>query len=142
MAQKGNSYIVKLSKSHLEWGTHRYTNTRGKIYGEGYIPIPAQYAREYNLLNKNGTAGQDQLGQNIFNCISEDGFFAGKLRAQGCSQKGNPYAKQFSGDKNLKALGEWYSEFDVSIGDEIEVIFTSETDILLRIKKHDSTDKL
>ena len=25
MAQKGNSYIVKLSKSHLEWGTHRYT---------------------------------------------------------------------------------------------------------------------
>lgn len=143
MAQNGNSYIVKLSKSHLEWGTHRYTNTRGKVYGEGYIPIPAQYARAYKLLNKNGTAGQDELGQNIFNCTSEDGFFTGKLRAQGCSQKGNPYAKQFAGDKNLKALGEWYSEFDVSIGDEIEVIFTSETDILIKIiKKHDLTDKL
>ena len=132
MAKKGDSYTVKLSKSHLEWGTHRYTNSRGKIYGEGYIHIPAKCAREFNLLNKNGTAGEDILGINLFNCTSEDGLFQGQLRAQGCNKKGEPHAKQFAGNKNLKALSTWFSEIDASIGDEIEVKFISETDVVIR----------
>lgn len=44
MAKRGDSYIVTLEKAHLEWGTHRYTGSRGLVYGEGYIQIPANVA--------------------------------------------------------------------------------------------------
>ncbi len=134
MAKAGDSYTIRLRKSHLEWGTHRYTNSRNKIYGEGYIPIPARYARSYKLLNSNGTYGQDSFGKNLFNCTSADGLFSGCLRSQGCNYEGNPYAKQFSGDGDLKALGEWFAAIDADVGDQIEVVFTSPTDIIISKK--------
>lgn len=41
MAKAGDYYTITLKKSHLDWGTHRYTGTREEIPGEGYIPIPS-----------------------------------------------------------------------------------------------------
>lgn len=115
------TYKVKLKKAHLEWGTHRYTSSRGKVYGEGYIPIPAKISRALNLFNSNGTGGEDCTGKNIFKCTSKDGSFSCMLKAQGCSKAGNPYAKQFSAKNNLKALGNWYAEINAEVGDIVEV---------------------
>ncbi|MDU2166722.1 MAG: hypothetical protein E7E24_00595 [Clostridium perfringens] len=75
MPVRGDSFTVSLGETHLNWGTHRYTNTRGIIYGEGYIPIPRGIARRIGIYNSNYTNGQDILGVNIFNCTSADGFF-------------------------------------------------------------------
>lgn len=86
-----------------------------------------------NILNLNGTLGIDTLGQNLFNCQSEDGFFNGVLRAQGNQSNAN-YAKQFSGDKSLKSVGSWYHAIGAVVGDTIEVIWTSPNDIIIRKK--------
>lgn len=131
MANAGNTYIITLCKSHLEWGTLRYTNSRDQIYGEGYIPIPADYAHSYGLLNNNGTGYRDILGKNIFYCRSADGLFEGILRAQGCRKAGDKYVKQFSGDGNLKALGTWFAQIGAIVGDRIRVSWVSSTDIVI-----------
>lgn len=115
------TYKVELKKAHLEWGTHRYTNSRGKVYGEGYIPIPARISRTLNLFNSNGTGGEDREGENLFKCTSKDKSFSCVLKAQGCRKAGDPYAKQFSANNNLKALGKWYAEINAEVGDIVEV---------------------
>lgn len=130
MANSGDSYIVEVKQAHLEWGEHRYTNSRGIVYGEGYIAIPAEYAYKYDLLNNNGTGKKDILGKNLFRCESADGLFRGVLRAQG-DQANAEYAKQLAGDKYLKAVGSWYSQIDAKVGDLVKVTWLSPTDIVI-----------
>lgn len=77
MAQTGDSFTVELNKAQLEWGTYRFTGSRGIRYGEGYLKIPRNYARLYNLYNGNHTQKQDILGENIFHATSKDGLFNG-----------------------------------------------------------------
>lgn len=131
MARTGQSYTITLRKSHLEWGTHRYTNSRGIIYGEGYIPIPAKIARTFDIQNQNGTGYTDVLGKNLFNCKSIDGLFDAVVRAQGCREAGYIYAKQFSGDGNLKALGDWFYAIGATVGDRVKISWVSPTDITI-----------
>ena len=40
MPKSGDQYKVSIKMSHLDWGRHRYTHTRERIEGEGYIKIP------------------------------------------------------------------------------------------------------
>ena len=134
MAQTNDGYIIRLEKAHLEWGIHRYTDSRGRIYGEGYIPIPAKKAYSYNLLNSNGTGGKDVWGTNLFQCTSVDGYFSGVLRAQG-NQADTRYAKQFAGDKDLKALGRWFAQVHADEGDEVCVIWEDEINIVIELIK-------
>lgn len=124
------SYEITLKPSHLEWGVYRHTNSRGVVYGEGYIPIPAKVAYSNNIYNQNGTDGKDVLGENIFNCSSADGLYQGLLRAQG-NQDDPQYAKQFSGDKDLKAIGHWFYQIGASAGDKIKVTWKSSTEIVI-----------
>ena len=133
MAQTGNRFIVELTPSQLGWGDERYTNTRTIRYGEGYLAIHKEYARAFDLFNANGTNGRDIVGENIFNCISTDGFLNCQLKSQGCSESGDIYAKQFAGNDNLRALGNWYSAIHATVGDQVEVLFTSPTDIQLTL---------
>lgn len=133
MANAGDSYTVTLTRAPLEWGTHRYTGSRNRIYGEGYIPIPSNVARMYELYNGNGTGNLDVLGENIFRCVSADGVYRGVLRAQGCKRAGDIYAKQFSADGDLKAVGSWYASMGADIGDEVRVTWISPTDIEIEI---------
>lgn len=135
MAERGDNYTVSLRPSHLDWGTYRYTDTRDTIPGEGYIPIPSSIAHNLNLKNRNGTGGIDILGVNIFNCVSVDGYFRGQLRAQG-NQYDKRYAKQFAGNKNLKALGDWFYEMGANVGDEVNVTWISDTDIEIELIKN------
>lgn len=133
MTQRIGSYTVTVQKAHLEWGEHRYTDSRGIVYGEGYIMIPASCARMYNLLNRNGTNGEDRLGDNLFYCYSADGTFSCVLRSQGCHEAGDIYAKQFAGDKNLKAVGDWYYSQGVQIGDQVRVTWLSDTEVCIEV---------
>lgn len=128
MAKKGDFYEVPVKPSHEDWGRVRHTDSRPEREGEGYIAIPAKYARDFELLNGNGTGNKDILGKNIFNCRSTDGKFTGVLKSQG-NQADNRYAKQFAGNNDLKALGTWYKEIGASEGDMVRVEFTSPTDI-------------
>ena len=131
MANTGNTYTITLKEAHLKWGIHRYTFTRDRIYGEGYLLIPIEYARLYNIYNSNATSGNDVLGVNIFNCTSKDGIFKAQLKAQGCSRAGNQYAKQFSANDNLKAIGSWFSSIGAQVGDKVKITWTSPTDIVI-----------
>lgn len=131
MANTGDTYIVELKASHLGWGTHRYTNTRTHIEGERYLPIPRNVATSFNIFNSNATGGKDILGKNIFNCSSSDGFFTAVFKAQGSSKKGDVFAKQFSVNKNLRALKVWYDHIAADIGTKVRVTWTSPTDIVI-----------
>lgn len=131
MANTGDSFIVNLTASQLGWGTERYTFTRDIRYGEGYLSIPRKTAIELSLFNSNHTHGNDVLGQNIFNCTSADGFLNCQLKSQGCSSAGDEFAKQFAGNNDLRALGAWYANIHANVGDQVEVYFTSPTDIRL-----------
>lgn len=131
MANTGDSYTVALKEPHMDWGIVRNTDTRNPIPGEGYIPIPASDAYRLRLLNSNGTNGRDVLGENLFNCRSADGHFQGILRAQG-NQDRPTFAKQFSANGDLQAIGRWYASIGAVPGDVIEVVWTSPTDIEIK----------
>lgn len=132
MAVAGNTYTVQISQAHLNWGSYRHTNSRGIVYGEGYIQIPHQYAVNFNIYNSNHSNG-NQLGSNIFNCSSDDGFLNQvQLKATGCSKKGDIYAKQFQGNGSLQVIGDWYHHVNAQVGDTVEVTWTSTTDITIR----------
>ncbi len=136
MAKCGDYYITALKKSHIGWGTYRNTGSRDPISGEGYLAIPKEYARKFDLLNSKGTNGQDILGKNIFKFSTADGFITdGYLKAQGNSDAGDPYAKQFAGNDDLKLLGTWYEHINAADGTEIKVEWLSSEEVLLSMIK-------
>lgn len=130
MAKAGDSYVIELKASHINWGEFRYTNSRGTIKDEGYIPIPKEYAVAFGVYNSNYSL--QGMGYNEFNCKTEDGFYSGVVKATGCTSKGDVYAKQFNGKGNLKAFGLWFKKIGAKKGDTIEVRFTSPTDMVIR----------
>lgn len=132
MAKAGDTYTVTIEKAHLKWGEHRYTDSRGIVYGEGYIKIPSKVAYNLKLMNNNGTGKKDVLGQNLFKCTSVDGKFSCILRAQG-DQADDRFAKQFAGNKNLKAVGDWYYSIGAKEGDKVKVTWTSSTDVVIEL---------
>lgn len=132
MPKQGDSYTIILKKSHLNWGTHRHTNTRNIIYGEGYIPIPKAKAIKLEIYNSNYDS-DSKLGISLFRCTSSDGFFDGYLKASGSSTSGDIYAKQFQGLGDLKALGSWFSAVNAQVGDQVKVEWTSSTDIVITL---------
>lgn len=126
MPNTGDSFITTLKKAHLEWGSHRHTSSRGIIYGEGYLQIPASIARNLNITNANST------NNNIYTCNSSDGYLLNAtLIAAGSSFAGSIHAKQFHGKGFLKLLGVWYYTINAQIGDKIQIDFISPTQILL-----------
>ncbi|QTE67649.1 hypothetical protein JNO48_10640 [Clostridiales bacterium] len=131
MARTGDSYTVVLKDSHIKWGTYRNTETREPVPLEGYIPIPKECAVEFNILNSNGTDKRDIFGQNLFYCRSEDGFFEGVLKAQGSSDAGDIYAKQFAENDNLKGLGYWFRDIGAEVGSRVRVSWTSSDSVVI-----------
>lgn len=132
MAQAGDYFTVSLGDSQLEWGTFRNPTNRNAIEGEGYIAIPKKYAREYGIFNSNNQ--KTGLGYNLFYASTADGFLENVLLlAQGYSNAGDIYAKQFSVQGNLKAIGSWYEYMQADGGSSVKVLFTSPTNIMLEI---------
>ena len=133
MAKAGDSYIVTLREAHLGWGCYRHTDTIIIAFSvpSAYLHIPASYARNYEIYNANFTGNRDVLGENIFNCRSVDGFLEWRMKAQGCRTAGDCFAKQFSVDDNLRALGAWYKHVGATVGDRVRVTWTSEYDMVI-----------
>ncbi|WP_028865614.1 hypothetical protein [Psychromonas aquimarina] len=128
MPNAGDNYTVTLKTAHMQWGTHRHTSTRGVVYGEGYIQIPASVARKLNIYNSN----HPDAG-NEYKCSSYDGFLTNvTLKACGSSSAGALHAKQFEGSGNLKLLGDWFHQINAQEGDEIEVSWISASNIIIR----------
>lgn len=48
MANAGDSYVVTLTRAPLEWGTHRYTGSRNRIYGR--YDMAVSYDKLFHLL--------------------------------------------------------------------------------------------
>ena len=86
----------------------------------------------YNSNNSN-----QGLGYNQFNVTSADNFFNNEtndiMLAQGCSEAGSQYAKQFSIQNNLRRLGEWYQYTNARPGDIVRVSWLNSTDITLEL---------
>ena len=133
MPRAGDSYIVTLRESHLAWGTYRHTTTRTPRRGEAYLPIHIADARRFNIYNSNYTGGMDVLGQNIFHCTSYDGFLDVDMKSQGAVREGEIYAKQFSVNNDLTAIGAWYRHVGAQPGDQVEVCWTSPVDMTIRL---------
>ncbi len=131
MPKAGDQFTVELKPSHVDWGKHRYTDTRDLIDGEGYIPIPLAKAREIGIYNSNYP--RTGLGYNLFNCTSADGYFKGVLKAAGSKEAGDIYAKQFEGNGDLKALGRWFGKCGAKVGDHVKVLWTSPTSIIIEL---------
>ena len=124
MFEVGAEYTVEIMQSHLDWGRHRYTNTRDRIPGEGYVKIPRDIAVKYNI----------RLG-NCYTASFSDGFPAFHIRAAGNTRAGDPYAKQFQGDGDLKAFGRWYEYVGAEVGDEVRVTFINNNTIRFELIK-------
>lgn len=133
MPKQGDQFIVELKETNIKWGTYRNTNSRPQITGECYIPIPSSVAHQFRIYNSNHTQGIDILGQNIFNAKSTDGYFDGVVKASGNSQGGDPYAKNLSGQGNLRAFNDWFNQMNVTVGTKIKVEWISSNDIILTI---------
>lgn len=132
MANIGDSFITTLREAHLGWGELRYTNTREIIYNEGYLQIPARIARRLNIYNSNQNNGNDEYGINLFYCNSSDGFLDNvTLKAAGCSNAGDVYAKQFQGSGDLKLLGRWFNNINAQVGDRIQITWTDTNSIFI-----------
>lgn len=129
MACAGDSYIVLLKETHLMWGTYRNTYSRDRIYGEGYIKIPAIEAKRIGMYNSNNF--KVGIGFNEFFFKTSDGFLSGILKSTGCSQAGDIYAKNLHVSGDLKGLGQWFAHVNAIPGDRVEVRFLSPIDIVL-----------
>lgn len=129
MPNKGDTFTVILKSVHLGWGTKRYTGSRDSIAGEGYIPIPSEFARNHDVYNSN--YGQTGIGVNEFNAKSIDGYFTGVLKTSGGSRAGDIHAKNLHGSGDLKALGRWFYQVNMQPGDQVRVEWISSTSLTL-----------
>jgi len=120
----GDHYSIVLKQAHINWGTHRYTDTRDKISGEGYVPIPSQYARKFNI----------QKGS-CFTAVFADGYPSFRMRAAGNAAADEILAKQFQGDGDLKAFGRWYASCNATIGDRVSVTFIDSNTVQFELCK-------
>lgn len=126
MPRTGKWFITHLQTAHLEWGSHRHTNTRGIVYGEGYLQIPAEIAYKFKIKNRSSCA---QNAEYTFS--TADGFITNeKLLASG-NQDQKEFAKQFHGSGNLKLIGDWFNNINARSGDRIKIEFISSSEILL-----------
>lgn len=127
MPNTGDTFITKLKRAHLFWGSHRHTNSRSIIYGEAYLHISISQAKRLNIYNE-----RQPNANTIYNCNTNDGFLTNKeLKASGKRSENDIYAKQFHGNGDLKLLGTWFNHINAQIGDQIEIRFISPTEILL-----------
>lgn len=127
MAKRGDSYEVKLSETHVDWGNYRDTYSRDRRDGEAYIPIPADKARRFKIYNSNFK--EEGLGYNKFYVRAARENFSGILKSSGCRRAGDVFAKQFHGDNDLRLLGEWFRMWGAEPGSTVYVTWLSPTEI-------------
>lgn len=127
MPNIGDTYTVEILQAHLEWGVYRHTNTRGIVYGEGYIKIPSYIARNFNIFNRHHSTATA-----VYTCSSTDGFLQdASILATGNSVALDVHAKQFQGNGSLQTIGAWYHHVGAQVGDLVRVTFTGPNSMII-----------
>ena len=123
MPVAGDSYIVEVKPSHIDWGKYRNPTNREPIDGESYVKIPSEYAKKFKI--KRGDR---------FVARFSNGYPSMEIKASGNGpcEAGIQYAKQFEGvgAGACKAFTPWYRLCNTRVGDAISVKFISSTEIL------------
>lgn len=115
-------FSVTIKPSHMNWGEYRHTQSRTRRADEGYVQIPKEYAVRYGILRGN-----------TYRAVFADGFPSFQARAAGNTEKGDPYAKQFQGDGDLRAFGRWYASVNAQLGDQVAITFIDENTVLFEL---------
>lgn len=115
-------FAVTIKPSHMNWGEYRHTQSRARRAEEGYVQIPKEYAVQYGILRGN-----------TYRAVFADGFPSFQARAAGNTEKGDPYAKQFQGDGDLRAFGRWYASVNAQLGDRVEITFIDDNTVLFEL---------
>lgn len=131
MPNKGDSFVATLKATHIDWGdSTRMTNSREKITGECYIPIPREDAKRLGIYNSNRSEG---IGENEFYAISVDGGFDGVVKVGGASRAGDIFAKNMHVSGDLKGFSSWFNSSNVHVGTQIKVEWLSPIRLSLEI---------
>lgn len=134
MPSNGDYFTILLSEANANWGTHRSKDTRKPQQNEIYLPVPITDAKRLSLYNSNYINGKDEFGINLYYYtayINSKEHSKGILKFQGCSSKGDIYAKNLSGYRNLKMLSRWIQDGNIKVGDTIKILFTSDKSLTL-----------
>lgn len=121
MPKAGDSYIVTIQPSHIDWGDkYRNPTNRTIIPGESYVAIPVQYAKAYGIYRGSQ-----------YNATFTNGSAPIRIKAAGNGTVDGVYAKQFEGigPGACKAFTPWYVSCGASIGDRVLVEFISASDV-------------
>lgn len=123
MPSAGDSYVVQVKPSHIDWGEYRNPTNREPINGESYVKIPSEYARRYRIVR--GTFYTAHF-------VNGNPDMRIKASGNGPLENGVQLAKQFEGVGHgaCKAFTPWYQSSGIGVGDWIKVEFLSPTDIL------------
>lgn len=132
MPAAGDSIISILTRSSLNWGTYRRTNSRSRRQGERYLPVRISYSRQFGIYNSNRNIDRgDVVGVNVFNAHSLDGVYRGTLKAAGNFRRGQVHAKQLQGNGDLRALEYWLAGNNAEPGDRVRITWVTEQDVEL-----------
>lgn len=128
MPNKNDFYEVEIRPSHLKWGEFRNHKNRVIVYGESYVKIPSEIAREFNIIRGS-----------IFRAYFTNSVESFEIKASGNGPIENDVqlAKQFEGVGSgaCKAFTPWYKSNDAEVGDIVKVTFLSSSEILFEIIK-------
>ena len=125
MPKSGDSYIVTIHPSHVDWGDKsRNPTNRSKIKDETYVAIPVEYARKYDLFRGS-----------TYNASFTNGSPSISIKSAGNGTSDGEYGKQFEGIGlgACKAFTPWYTSCGAQVGDRVLVEFTSSTDVQFTI---------
>lgn len=126
MPKAGDKFSTNTYQNWGEYNPKRFSPSRSHEPNESYIVIPKFFAEIFSIYMSN------KKGANTcYEAYDDKDEFICVLKAQGCSVKGSVYAKQFSGEGNLKALNPWILKNSITDADTIEVEFLSPTALKL-----------
>ena len=92
----------------------------------------AEHIQMFNVHKPNNIC-YTYMYYNIFHCTSYDGFLDVDMKSQGAVREGEIYAKQFSVNNDLTAIGAWYRHVGAQPGDQVEVRWTSPVNMTIRL---------
>jgi hypothetical protein len=125
MPKAGDSYIVIIQPSHIDWGDEpRNPTNRLIIEGESYVAIPVKYARMYDIFRGS-----------TYNASFTNGSPSIRIKSAGNGTSDGEYGKQFEGIGTgaCKAFTPWYASCGAQVGDKVLVEFTSPNDVQFTI---------
>ncbi|MGG4488127.1 hypothetical protein [Metabacillus idriensis] len=127
MLRSGNKIEITLKDVHLNWGTEGASRSaRVRNPYESYIPISMEHAKRFNILK----------GE-TFECISDDGYFEGDMKATGSQGNLKQYGKNLVRSGNMRALGYWLKDRkNARPGDKVVIEFIEENKITISFCKN------